>query len=260
MDRLQGRVAVITGAGSGLGRSMALRFADEGADVCCADVNGATAEETAEMVRAKGRKAIVTETDVRDANALAEMVRRTAAELGDPWVAVANAGINRQGTLLTLSEEDWQAVIDINLTGVFLTCQAAAQHMVEAGKGGRIITIASVAAEKGFAGLVPYGAAKAGVRMMTRSMAQELAPHRITVNSIGPGLIATNFSGPAMQDPEYKEQAGKTIPLGRIGEATDVAAIAAFIASDDGEYATGSYFLIDGGMADAGFGGGGQRN
>ena len=145
-------------------------------------------------------------------------------------------------------------MIDVNLTGVFLTCQAAARQMVEQGKGGRIISTASVAAEVAYPGWVPYCATKAGVRMMTRSMAQELAGHKITVNSIGPGLIATNFGGGNFQDPEYQEQQASTIPLGRIGEATDIGAMAAFIASDDGEYATGSYFLIDGGMADAGFG------
>lgn len=254
MNRLQGKVAFITGAGSGLGRGMALRFAEEGADIGCFDLSLETAEETAELVRTLGQKAVTFKGDVRNSKDLVEGIEKTVTELGDLWVACANAGINASGTILTLTEEDWQRVIDVNLTGVFLTCQSAARQMVDQGKGGRIISTASVAAEKGFAGLIPYGATKAGVRMMTRSMAQELAVHRITVNSIGPGLIATNFGGGNFQDPEYKEQQGKTIPLGRVGEATDVAAMAAFIASDDGEYATGSYFLIDGGMTDSGFG------
>ena len=254
MNRLEGKVAFITGAGSGIGRGMALRFAAAGADIGCFALSIETAEETAELVRNLGQKAITYEGDVRKSEDLVAGVEKTVSELGDLWVACANAGINAAGTILTLTEEDWQRVIDVNLTGVFLTCQAAARQMVEQGKGGRLISTASVAAEKGFAGLVPYCATKAGVRMMTRSMAQELAGHKITVNSIGPGLIATNFGGGNFQDPEYQEQQASTIPLGRIGEATDIGAMAAFIASDDGEYATGSYFLIDGGMADAGFG------
>ena len=254
MDRLQGKVAFITGAGSGIGRGMALRFAEEGADIGCFDLSIETAEETADLVRDLGQEATTFEGDVRESGDLVSGVEKTVSELGDLWVACANAGINAAGTILTLTEEDWQRVIDVNLTGVFLTCQAAARQMVKQGKGGRIISTASVAAEKGFAGLIPYGATKAGVRMMTRSMAQELAEHKITVNSIGPGLIATNFGGGNFRDPEYQKQQASAIPLGRIGEATDVSAMAAFIASDDGEYATGSYFLIDGGMADAGFG------
>ena len=186
-------MAFITGAGSGIGRGMALRFAEEGADIGCFDLSIETAEETADLVRDLGQEATTFEGDVRESGDLVSGVEKTVSELGDLWVACANAGINAAGTILTLTEEDWQRVIDVNLTGVFLTCQAAARQMVKQGKGGRIISTASVAAEKGFAGLIPYGATKAGVRMMTRSMAQELAEHKITVNSIGPGLIATNL-------------------------------------------------------------------
>jgi len=250
MNRLEGKVAFITGAGSGIGRGMALRFAEEGADIGCFDLSIETAEETAELVRNLGQKAITYEGDVRKSEDLVAGVEKTVSELGDLWVACANAGINAAGTILTLTEEDWQRVIDVNLTGVFLTCQAAARQMVEQGKGGRIISTASVAAEVAYPGWVPYCATKAGVRMMTRSMAQELAGHKITVNSIGPGPTATNFFGNA-NTPEFQEQAGSTMPLGRMGQATDMGAMAAFIASDDGEYATGSYFLVDGGMQDS---------
>jgi glucose 1-dehydrogenase len=260
MQRLLDRVAFVTGAGSGLGRGMAMRFAQEGAHVACADINEATAEETAAAIRALGRNAIAVQADVRSRADLEAAMDRAVSELGPLWVAVANAGINRTGTILTLTEEDWQAVIDINLTGVFLTLQAAAKRMVEAGKGGRLISIASVAAEKGFAGLVPYGATKAGVRHMSRSIAQELAPHKITVNTIGPGLIATNFGGSDWSAPGAKDAAGQGIPAGRIGEPDDVAAVAAFLASDEAVYVTGSYYLIDGGMTDAGFGGTARRD
>jgi NAD(P)-dependent dehydrogenase (short-subunit alcohol dehydrogenase family) len=250
--RLTGRVAVVTGAGSGIGRGVAVRFAREGAAVCCVDLNPDTAEETASLVRAAGTSAIAAALDVRDDGLLAKLVARTEAELGPPWVCVANAGISANTRILEATREDWDRVIEVNLTGAFFTLQAAARSMVKAGKGGRLIALSSVVAENAGFGSNAYGASKAGVRHMMRSIGRELAEYGITANSIGPAYAISNFA-PWMSDPEYLKALAKTIPLGRVGKVEDVAAVAAFLASDEAGFVTGSFYLVDGGMTDAGF-------
>src|SRR5437870_3315412 len=163
--RLSGKRAWVTGAASGNGRAIAVRFAQEGADVVVADVNDDGAEETASMVRELGRRAVVTHTDVRSAADCREAVETAVRELGGLDIAVANAGVGAGGPFLDLTEEDWDRTIDVNLKGVFLTCQAAARRMVEQGNGGRLITIASIMAEMGAAGSAAYCASKGGVKL-----------------------------------------------------------------------------------------------
>jgi NAD(P)-dependent dehydrogenase (short-subunit alcohol dehydrogenase family) len=245
--RLADKVALITGGGSGIGQGIAIRFAEEGADVALADLNRQGAEETAREVRRFERRALVLEADVSKKADCERIVSETAGQLGNVDVFVANAGIGRAGEFLETSEEDWQAVIDTNLSGVFLSCQAAARQMVKQGHGGRIINMSSVAGELPAPRMIAYSAAKAAVRMITKVMAIELAPHRITVNAIGPGVIETPLTVPLVA--MIKASGRDAAPLGRIGEPKDVADLALFIASEEARYITGVTVFVDGGLA-----------
>jgi glucose 1-dehydrogenase len=245
--RLAGKVALITGGGSGIGRGIAVRFAEEGADVAIADMNRAGADETLDELRHFEGRELALEANVTSKADCERIVQETVAQLGKLDIFVANAGIGRFAPFLDYSEEDWNAVIGTNLTGVFLSCQAAAKQMVAQGHGGRIITTASLAAVRPGANMPAYYAAKAGVKMLTETMAVELAAHRITANSIGPGLIDTPLTAPIMgmlRGQGHTEFA----PLGRAGEPRDVANLALFLASDEANYITGDYILVDGGL------------
>ena len=253
MVTLDGKKALITGAGSGIGRGTAVRLAREGADVCVVDVDEAGAAETASSVREFGRDALVLRANVASKPQVQEAADRCVAELGGIDIAVANAGIARGGSVLDLDLKDWQDQLDINLTGVFLTVQAAAQRMVAQGRGGRIICISSLAALMAGAGSWGYSATKAGVQIMVRGWAQELGQYGITVNAIGPGVIDTPLAhglagdagGPIRQALEQRT------PVGRAGRPSDIAGLIAFLSGPDAEFMTGSYLLMDGGLRDA---------
>jgi NAD(P)-dependent dehydrogenase (short-subunit alcohol dehydrogenase family) len=191
MADLNGKVAFITGAGSGIGRGTAERLAREGADICIADIDVDGAEHTASTVREFGRDALVVKANVASERQVQEAVSQCVATLGRIDIAMANAGVARGGSVLELSLKDWQDQLDINLTGVFLTVQATAREMVRLGNGGRIICISSLAAVSTGAGTWGYSATKAGVRIMVRGWAQELGQYGIMVNAIGPGVIDT---------------------------------------------------------------------
>jgi NAD(P)-dependent dehydrogenase (short-subunit alcohol dehydrogenase family) len=198
-------------------------------------------------VRKLGRRALVIEADVSKRADCARMVRESVSELGHLDVFLANAGIGRGGPFLDYADEDWDAVIGTNLTGVFMSCQEAARQMVSQGHGGRIVTIASVAAERASPRMVAYNTSKAGVRMMTRVMALELAEHKIRVNAIGPGVIDTPLAAPLV---ELIRASGRDIaPLGRVGDPKDVADLAVFLCSDEADYITGELIFVDGGLA-----------
>lgn len=245
--RLAGRVALVTGGASGIGRGICIRFAEEGANVAVADVNRRGAEETAQEVQKLEARSLAIEADVTSRADCERMVQETVALLGKLDIFVANAGISRGGPFLELAEEDWEAVIRTNLTGVFLSCQAAAKHMVAQGHGGRIITMASVAAERPSPLMAAYHASKAAIVMLTKVMALELAEHRITVNAIGPGLIDTPMAAPLVE--AIKASGREVAPLGRVGEPKDVADLALFLASDEAHYVTGGLIFVDGGLA-----------
>jgi len=245
--RLAGKVALVTGGGSGIGRGIAIRFAEEGADVAVADINRAGAEETAAELRRLEVRPLVIEADVTSKADCERMVQETVAGLGKIDCFVANAGIGRVASFLEMSEDDWNGVVRTNLTGVFLSCQAAAKQMVAQAQGGRIITIASVAATRPSQFMASYHAAKAGVAMLTKVMALELAPHNITVNAIGPGVIQTPLAGPLVE--RIKASGRPVAPLGRVGQPRDIANMALFLASDDADYVTGDLIFVDGGLA-----------
>lgn len=253
MAALTGKVAFVTGGGSGIGRGIAERLARDGADVCIPDIDTDGAEQTANLVTQLGRRAHVVK-----ANAASEaQIQRAAAEcverLGRLDIAVANAGIARGGPVLELSLKDWQDQLDVNLTGVFLTVQACARQMVRLGHGGRIVCISSLAAETTGPGIWAYSATKAGVRIMVRGWAQELGEHRITVNAIGPGVIETPLAEGLAGEPggTIRTRLESRTPARRVGRPADIAGLVSFMVGPDGEFMTGSYVIMDGGLRDA---------
>jgi len=257
---LSGKVAVVTGAGSGIGRGISLAMAAAGADILCADLAADRAEKTANEVRALGRKSLAFAADVRDREALEAMAAAAVSQLGGLNIAVANAGIGRGGSILHMTEDEFDTQIDVNLKGVFLTVQTCAREMVKQNTGGRIVTIASLAAERPAPFMFAYCASKAGVRMMSRCWALDLAPFGITVNSIGPGIIDTPLGAPLIGEGDDRALTERSIPAGRVGYPDDIGRLACWLASDEAEYVTGTYNLIDGGLADAGGWGGGPMS
>lgn len=252
MAALTGKVAFVTGGGSGIGRGIAERLAREGADVCIPDIDSDAAEQTANLVTQLGRRAHVVK-----ANTASEVqMQKAAAECVDTFgrldIAVANAGIARGGPVLELSLKDWQDQLDVNLTGVFLTVQACAQQMVRLRNGGRIVCISSLAAESTGPGIWAYSATKAGVRIMVRGWAQELGEHGITVNAIGPGVIETPLAEGLAGEPggTIRNRLESRTPVKRVGRPADIAGLVNFMAGPDGEFMTGSYVLMDGGLRD----------
>lgn len=250
MFELTGKVAVITGAGSGIGRGIALSLARAGADTVVSDLVMERAEETSRLVRELGRNAYAQRTDVREQESVQALADAAVRRFGRLDICVANAGILRTESVLTLSPEDWQAGLDVNLTGVFYTVQACGREMVRLGNGGRVVTISSLAAEVAAPRWSNYQATKAAVRHATRCWAFDLAPFDITVNSIGPGWIETPLISDIMGAGEMREQFVNAQPLGRVGRPEDVGAMAVFLASDAASHVTGSYFLVDGGQHD----------
>jgi len=254
MGSCEGKVAWITGAGSGIGRGCAVRLAHEGADVCVSDVDLEGAQETAELVRAEGRKAEIVACNVASHEQVQAAAEQCVEALGGLDLVVANAGIGRGGSVLEMSAKDWQDQVDINLTGVFFTVQAAAQRMVRAQSGGRIVCISSLAAENCGAMLWGYSATKAGVRIMVRGWGQELGPHGITVNAVGPGIIDTPLAAglAGEEGGAIRESLEARLPARRVGTPADVAGVVAFLCGPDGSYVTGDYLIVDGGLRDAG--------
>ena len=250
MLALDGKTAVVTGAGSSIGRGIALALAGAGADVLCADIVPERAEATARVVRDLGRRATACAADVRRKPDLVAMSERASREHGALDICVANAGIGRIGTVLTMAEADWDAVVDVNLKGAFLTVQACAREMVKHDRGGRIIAIASLAAERPAPALFAYCATKAGVRMMARCWAQELAAFGITVNSIGPGIIDTPLAAGLIGEGDQRLTTERAVPVGRLGSAEDIGRLACWLASDEAAYVTGTFNLVDGGLGD----------
>ena len=243
--RLDTKVAVITGGALGIGRATARLFAAEGATVALGDLDAAGAEKVAREIVEHGGRALARPLDVGDAGQVNDFFASVVAQYGRVDVMVANAGIAHSAPFLEHPEAQWQRVLRVNLTGVFLTCQAAARQMVTQGGGGRIISIASINAFRGVENLVGYNAAKAGVVELTKTMAVELAQHGITVNAIAPAQIDTRLTRTLPED--ARQRRVERIPLGRFGEPEDVAKAALFLASDDAHYVTGHTLAVDGG-------------
>ncbi len=253
MADLSGKAAFITGAGSGIGQGTAVRLARDGADICIAEIDLDAAAETASMVREFGRQAHIVRCNVASHEQVQSAADECVAQLGRIDIAVANAGIGRGGSVLEMTQKDWQDQVDINLTGVFLTVQAAAQRMVTAGSGGRIVCISSLAALNTSAQMWSYSATKAGVAMMVRGWAADLGQHGINVNAIGPGVIDTPLAHALAGDEggPIRTQLEAATPLGRSGRPSDIAGLISFLVGPDAEFMSGSYLVMDGGLRDA---------
>jgi 3-oxoacyl-[acyl-carrier protein] reductase len=243
--RLEGKVAVVTGAGQGLGEAIALRLAHEGAALMVNDLNGETVARTVEQIRTAGGRAAAFGGNITDETVVQELVAHAVAELGSIDILVNNAGITRDKLLKDLTLADWDAVLNLNLRATFLCAKFATPHMV-AKKWGRVINMSS-RAHLGNKGQTNYSASKAGVIGFSRSLALELGKFGITVNCIAPGVIAT----PGVTSlPHYQtlvERVAPTLPIPRLGRPEDVAGVAAFLASDDAEYITGEVIHVSGG-------------
>jgi len=244
MFDLSGRVAIVTGANTGIGQGLAIGLANAGADVAL--VGRTPADESAEKVRAAGRKAVIIDADLSTIAPVEDVVGRTVAELGGLDILVNNAGIIRRADALEFSEEDWDAVIDTNLKSVFFLSQAAARHMVQQGKG-KIINIASMLSFQGGIRVPSYTASKSGVAGLTKLLANEWASKGINVNAIAPGYIATNNTAALQADEVRNRQILERIPVGRWGKPSDLAGAAVFLASDASDYVNGHILAVDGG-------------
>ncbi len=243
---LDGKVTIVTGASRGIGRSVAIELAKLGAKVVINYAgNQAAAEEVKNLIVSAGGQAIVIKADVGNIEAVDAMVKETIDTFGRIDVLVNNAGITRDNLLMRMKEEDWDAVMNINLKGVFVCTKAISRIMMKQ-RAGKIINMTSVVGLMGNAGQANYAAAKAGVIGFTKSMAKELASRGITVNAIAPGFISTDMT--AVLSEQVKKELAEKIPVGRLGSPEDVAAAVAFLASDSANYITGQTLNVDGGM------------
>lgn len=244
--QIEGKVAFVTGASRGIGRSIALTLAEAGADVAINYAGNAdAAEEVAAEIRKMGRKAMIVQGDVSQTETAASMLDAVVAEFGRCDILVNNAGITRDGLLMRMKEEDWDAVLNTNLKGVYNCTKAAIKYMIKQ-KSGKIVNIASVVGIMGNAGQANYAAAKAGCIGFTKSVAKEVASRGITVNAVAPGLIATDMT--SVLPEKVVEEMAAGIPLKRAGQPIDVAKAVLFLVSDDAAYITGQTLNVDGGM------------
>ena len=245
--KLSGKVGLVTGGGAGIGRGIAEELAQEGASVAIADIDGRRAEDTKSALKHAGAASLAIEADVSRRDDVERMVARCVRELGGLDILVNNAGIAKTAPFLELTDEVWDEVLNTNLKAVFMASQSAARYMVSEKIQGRIINISSVDEVLPFPHNLHYNASKAGVHILTKSMALALADHGITVNNIGPGIIESEMTRDSITDEAWLKGMPVKIPLGRVGKPADIGRAAVFLASEDASYVTGTTLYVDGG-------------
>ncbi|HEX9057777.1 MAG TPA: glucose 1-dehydrogenase [Ktedonobacterales bacterium] len=247
--RLQNKVAIVTGGSLGIGAGIVRRLASEGASVTLDyHTHREAADAIANEVTAHGGRALVVQADVSQVADIQGMVRQTVEQFGRLDIMVNNAGIEEPQSFLDVDEQEWQRQIGVDLKGPFFGIQAATQQMIKQGGGGVIINVSSVHEDLPMPNNAVYCAAKGGLRMLTRTLASELAPHAIRIVNVGPGAIATPINTQTLSDPQKKAALLAEIPLQRIGQPDDVASAVAWLASDDASYITGTTLFVDGGL------------
>lgn len=240
--RLENKVAIVTGAASGIGKAIAEKFISEGAKVVFSDVNG---DES--LVAAYGDKALFVKCNVAKSEEVENLVASAVAKFGGLDIMVNNAGIGGTGGILEVTDADWDKTIAINLSGVMHGIRAAAKVMKEKGTGGAIISMSSILGKVGFQGAIAYCAAKGGVVQLTHASALDLAALKIRVNAIAPGFITTGMTKDILANKQFNDLIVSSTPLGHVGEVADIASAAVYLASDEAKYVTGEVLYVDGG-------------
>lgn len=247
--RLQGKVAIVTGAARGIGRAIAVRFGQEGARVAVVDLREAEGRETVGLIEQAGGQALFVSADVADHGQVQNMVGAVLERWGTINILVNDAGICPFEDFLDMPEALWDQVLDVNLKGYFLVSQAVARVMVAQGVKGRIIAVSSISAEFGGSQQAHYCASKAGINLLVKSMAISLGPHGITCNAVLPGTVETDINREALADPVARTYWSKRAPLGRLGQPEDIAGPVLFFATDDAAWCTGAMLVVDGGTS-----------
>ena len=250
MNSLKGKVALVTGAGSGIGQAIAVRFAQEGAHIAINTHPGGkhSGPEALGPITQFDKDALATPANVDNRGEVEAMVQEIVKKFGRLDICVNNAGIEIKKPFLEITDDEWNQVLSVNLYGSFLVSQIAARQMVKQGDGGKLIFVSSIHEDVPFPQFAPYCASKGGIRMLMRNLAMELAEHKINVNNIAPGAIATPINQKVLDNPEELKKAIEPIPLARFGKPEEVASLALFLASNESAYVTGSTYYIDGGL------------
>ena len=249
MARLKGRIAVVTGSSSGIGQGIAVRFAQEGARVVINYVGDADgADQTLDTIRKAGGEGVICKADVTKMDDTRKLIDAAWQTWGGCDILVNNAGMEKEADFWEVTESDYDKILAVNLRGPFFLTQYFVQKLLAAGKPGRVINISSVHEDMAFPGFSTYCASKGGIRMLMRNLAVELGPKNITVNNIAPGAISTPMNASLLNNKTELDALLKNVPLGRMGTVEDVAGLAAFLASDEAAYVTGSTYVIDGGL------------
>ena len=244
--KLEGKVALVTGAGRGIGRAVAIKLAQEGADVVCISRTQKNADSVAQEVREQGRKAIAAGIDVADSEAVDNLLSDVMKEWSRVDILVNNAGINRDSLLVRMKDEDWDSVLDTNLKGAFICARAAAKVMMKQ-RYGRIVNVTSIVGLSGNAGQVNYSASKSGLIGLTKSIARELGSRNITCNAIAPGFIETDMT--AELNEEMRKKIVQNTSVGRLGTPEDIAGAVLFLCSDESSFISGQVISVDGGLS-----------